>query len=309
MKIYNAVKFILSSRGVLGVPRRLLAVSRRFGLTASRQIERLDHYMAILERHKVRGTFFMPAVLMKKYYNELRKIDMHQMEWGLHSDVHSDLSAMNHETQRLHIRNAIEIFNALGIAFYGFRAPYLKTNQYTLEILQGESKLLYDSSQSIIWDDIYGCGAGFRKWVDGFYCPESHSQNRSQPEIYKGLVKIPVTLPDDDMLIDREKLDANSVLSVWSSILEACYNKGEIFVLQLHPERIFDLSDVLSALIKRAKEFTPPIWIAPLSEVAKWQHKMLQGEIWPEPYRAAFCITGDIDAITIIDFIDRLKTW
>ncbi|MHC4122172.1 MAG: polysaccharide deacetylase family protein [Planctomycetota bacterium] len=309
MSIFKGLKFMFYSRGVKKGFKRLSYINKRFGLTAAKQMKSIDYYASLLRRHNIKGTFFIPATLLESYFKDINRIKIDNIEWGIHSDIHTDLSRLGKEAQMEHIDNAVEIFDKLGVLFRGFRAPYLRINDYTLGVIDEKNRFLYDSSSSILWEDVYKGDESSSNWIRNFYKPQFHSQKISFPEMFsEGLVEMPVSLPDDDILLDREDFDVDSVLSVWENILEICSGRKELFVLQLHPERIYDLDSALDSLIKKAKSFDPPIWIASLGEIAEWR-KNTASEKWPVPYHAAFCITGDIDSITILDFLKRLKEW
>ncbi len=87
-----------------------------------------------------------------------------------------------------------------------------------------------------------------------------------------------------------------------------CHKNGEVFVLQLHPERFLEIEWALVSLINKAKSVQPPMWICTLGQLAQWQQGNPQGR-WPNPYQGVFCISGDIDAVAIGDFLIRLWEW
>jgi hypothetical protein len=60
------------------------------------------------------------------------------------------------------------------------------------------------------------------------------------------------------------------VQEVWEEILSLSYKRGELFTLQLHPERFFLCKNTLERLIRKAKKYTPRVWIASLSQIAEW---------------------------------------
>ncbi|MFH1868943.1 MAG: polysaccharide deacetylase family protein [Candidatus Omnitrophota bacterium] len=289
--------------------RRFLYISRRFGLTPHKQIEFIKYYIFLLKKNNVKGTFFIPATMLSSYSGQINRIEAENIEWGIHSDIHTDLTMLEKESQRKHIDNAISIFDKHKIPFKGFRAPYMRIDNSLLEAVCRQKRFLYDSSNSVICDEVYQDTHLSYDWARSFYSPQLHSQKRAFPAIIKQLVQIPVTLPDDDMLVDRDRLDPDSILKIWRRILKRYYENKEVFVLQLHPERIFYLGTALDSLIREAKSFEPPIWIATLGEVAEWRRESGLEERWPAPYKSALCITGDIDMLTITDFLDRLRKW
>ena len=91
------------------------------------------------------------------------------------------------------------------------------------------------------------------------------------PEFEGDFVEIPVSIPDDEVLVDRLRItDKNRVGDIWTKILDKTYERGEIFTLQLHPERIFLCDKALEMLLIKARQQSPPVWIAQLGEIAKW---------------------------------------
>ena len=84
------------------------------------------------------------------------------------------------------------------------------------------------------------------------------------------LVEIPVSLPDDEILIERLGGANGLVKETWLRILSQTHQRGELFTLQLHPERIALCADGLSAVLAEARALTPAVWCARLSEIAAW---------------------------------------
>jgi hypothetical protein len=52
--------------------------------------------------------------------------------------------------------------------------------------------------------------------------------------------------------------------------LEQSYTRGELFNLQLHPERIFIFKDVLASIIDRLRGLVPGIWVCKVGDIWKW---------------------------------------
>ena len=310
MGIPGGLKFAFFSRGLKNGLFRLRTINKRFGFTPKKQIRLIEYYLSVLKRLDVKATFFIPARVLKRYIKDIRKLENGNIEWGIHGFVHTDLSKLEFEDQREHIAKAIDVFDRCKIPFKGFRAPYLRTNTYTFKAVASLKRFLYLSCDTLLWDDVYGQNYDYFKWVKDFYNPILHSSSASYIRTTNGIAEIPVSLPDDDTLVDRENLDVKSLLLLWKKILRSCHEKNEIFVLQLHPERIYELDSVLFDLVKEAKSFNPPIWIATLGELAEWKNSSgRQSQRYPSPYQGLLCITGDIDSITVTDFIIRLKEW
>lgn len=306
MSILRAVKFMFSSKGFNKGLHRLSTVRKRFGFTPEKQIDCIRYYASLLEGYGLKATFFVPAKILEKYIQAIRLIGKDNIEWGVHGYIHLDISKLTINELRRHIVEAIRIFDSCGIAFNGFRAPYLRPGNYLMDILVESGRFLYNSSNSILWDNVCGSKKNVLDWSKEFYSPALYSQ---QPPISYGkdrLIDLPVSLPDDDILIDREKFNSVDVLSIWKNMLRICHRDNELFILQLHPERIHILRDTLRSLIEEARNLNPPIWMTTLADVANWRKMNSQGQLqWPKPCRGAFCITGDIDSLTVRDFIER----
>jgi hypothetical protein len=91
-----------------------------------------------------------------------------------------------------------------------------------------------------------------------------------RPREVGGLVQIPVAVPDDEIMVDRLRLDEAVQATVWRAILDRTYARDELFTIQLHPERIFRSGYALDAILAEARRRTPRMWLATLDEIASW---------------------------------------
>jgi hypothetical protein len=111
---------------------------------------------------------------------------------------------------------------------------------------------------------------GYRRAIE-FYEPWYADERPSLPKLGDQLVEVPVSLPDDEILLDRLGGEENGLVEhAWCRILAESHRRGELFTVQLHPERIAGCADGLSAVLAEARRFTPSIWMARLSEIAEW---------------------------------------
>lgn len=297
---------MLASRGWWRGFHRASLILRRFGLGTRRMTGNLRAMHDVLEAHDASATLFVPATVLRDHRRVLAPfLGSARIEWGVHSDYHTDLSRMAPAEQASHLENAIRLFEQAEVPFTGFRAPYLKTNAHTANLLESYEDFVYDSSPCVLWDEVYPASAPSYGFVREFYRPRLHSGAPAAVESSGSLVRIPVSLPDDDILIDRDRLTPAAALATWRAALDAAHAAGEIFVLQLHPERGRELAAVLGALLERARGHS--MWVTTLAEVAARHRAGDAG--WPSPYRSAFCVTGDLDAMAVRDFASRLGTW
>jgi len=253
-KALEGFRFMLASRGWRRGFRRAWLIWRRFGLTHRRMVRHLRSLLEVLERYDAKATLFVPATVLADHRKALDAFRSPALEWGVHSDYHTDLSRMTQEEQEAHITNAVALFNAADWPFTGFRAPYLKPQAQTAAVLAATGRFTYDSSPCVLRDDVYGKSATSYEWTLNFYRPALCSEHPVKVERDESsLIRIPVSLPDDDILVDRDRRSPQEVFAVWSEMLERSYQLGEIFVLQLHPERASELSGTLGRLLAQAR--------------------------------------------------------
>jgi hypothetical protein len=73
------------------------------------------------------------------------------------------------------------------------------------------------------------------------------------------------------MLFDRLRItDAERIGRIWSSVMQNVYDRGGLYVLNLHPERAILCNDALRALLRYACSRPLPVWLACLRDIARW---------------------------------------
>jgi hypothetical protein len=206
----------------------------------------------------------------------------------------------------------------------GFRAPYLRWNDDLLAALAAAG-LIYDSSQPILWPvvDTAALSPEQRQALDtllAFDRPASAETTSALPFWVGDLLELPVSFPDDEMLVERLRLrDAGAIAQHWIAAFDQCHARGEMFVLQLHPERFPLCAAALERLLDHVTQLGPAVWRASLGDVAAWwrqQHAVgedlstVTGSMaprrWPGGALSAFVLSGDIDAVTLWDYAARL---
>lgn len=303
-----------SKRGVM-LLRRIGTIAGRYGMTAGLFVDRLDRFAETLASYQSPATFPVTAVMLSRDPAPFRRLHRQGIEIAIHGNTHVDLTRLTPAEQAEAMQQAVKRFRLAGLPCAGFRAPYLRYNPATLAAA-ARAGLLYDSSQAILWDVVDETSlddTGRRAWseVVAFYAPHRATATPSLPTLVDGLVEIPVSLPDDEMLIERLGWrDVNRVAAVWLEILHQSHQRGELFVLQLHPERFDHCREALIQVLTAARAKGSAVWIASLHEIAHWwRHRAsLEGAapLWPAPARSALAITGDIDALTLWDYGLRL---
>ena len=225
------------------------------------------------------------------------------MEMAIHGYNHRDMSGIEKHSQELMIRKAIDTFHSFSLEVKGFRAPYLRWSDSTLDAVAGVG-LLYDSSIPVAWR----CGNDLDSATlmkDALASYGVGEVGTHFPAIRGNLVEMPVAVPDDEILIDRVDVSATDQLTkALMAMTDSAVLSGGHLVLQLHPERFHIFGNALDDVLKHAQERR--IWIAPLGEVAKWwKEKTASGPAWSGGARCTLTISGDIDAVTLGDFIAR----
>jgi hypothetical protein len=134
------------------------------------------------------------------------------------------------------------------------------------------------------------------------------------------LLELPVSFPDDEMLVERLRLrDAEAIAQHWIAAFNQCHARGELFVLQLHPERFPLCAAALERLLDHVTSLGPAVWRASLGDVAVWWRQQHAADAepsatsgspapgrWPTGATSALVLSGDIDAITLWDYAARL---
>ena len=263
----------LRARGPVASAARAATVLCRFGATPSLMARRLDQYERIAGQLGVRPTWPTTACVLERHPALMKEYAERGVELALHGLVHGDHAALDRRRQRDTIARAIDLFERNGLHPTGFRGPYLRYNEATLEVVR-ELGLRYHSSQAVSFPLLRG--KPDPKRAQGYelalklYSALDARHVPVLPRLRDGLVDIPVAVPDDDILLDRLKLGEAARAAEWLSVLDRTYRQGELFTTQLHPERIPELGDALRATLVEARRRRPAVYVARLDEIADW---------------------------------------
>lgn len=253
--------------------RRARTLTRRYSLTAAAMDRALDHFCRILDRFRCGASFPLTAAVLERHRAVFARYGERNLEFPVHGYTHSDYTRLDPARRAEHLARARRAFAAAGLAAEGFRAPYLCRSP-DLDAQLVAAGFTFASDQAILWDlpeaDPAPGLADYERAI-AFYAPWRAAERPALPRLQGRLVQIPVSLPDDEMLVDR--LGAGSAAwaeGAWRSILAESHRRGELFTLQLHPERIALCAPALTALLEAARGQRPPVWIALLGQVAAW---------------------------------------
>ncbi|HEY1562325.1 MAG TPA: polysaccharide deacetylase [Caulobacteraceae bacterium] len=212
---------------------------------------------ALLAKHDVRATFFVPAVTALIHPDEQRALVAAGHEIGLHGWIHEMNTAVPAQDEReLMFRAADTLEEITGVRPVGLRTPSWDFSAATLSI-ERELGLAYDSSLFADED-----------------CYELHENGEPT-----GIVELPVEWIRDDAPYlsmnrgswQRPYTPPAGVLDIWRRELDAAFDEGGIFQLTCHPHIIGYRSRIwiIDELIRHARS-RGAVWFATHAEVAAW---------------------------------------
>ena len=213
------------------------------------------------------------ACVLARHPDLLRRYADRGIELALHGLVHGDHAVVDRRRQHDTIARAVDIFARAGLRPSGFRGPYLRYNGATREVLRALG-LRYHSSQAFVFPmlstDLAATAAARYTLALRLYAAVDARTTAARPRLREGLVDIPVALPDDEILLDRLRLTEPALSAEWAHVLELTYRRGDLFTIQLHPERIRELGDALDATLAAARGHRPGVHLARLDDIAEW---------------------------------------
>ncbi len=296
----QSVLFSIRSKGLTKYLKRGQTILSRYGPTPSKMVRALDLFSQILDEFQCRATWPTTAVAIERNGPAMEKYVERGIELAIHGYRHIDHSQLALKEQVALLRRARDVFAAAGIPAAGFRSPYLQFNE-DAHTAACEVGLAYVSNQPILWNVLDGeslspaAHLAFERAI-AFYAPWSASARASLPYLHGQLVEIPVSLPDDEILLDRLGGEGTGLAErAWSQILAETHQRGELFTLQLHPERIARCAFDLAAVLARARSLDPPVWIARLDEISAWwlaRSKAIVTVADAGPGKLQLCLTG-----------------
>lgn len=212
---------------------------------------------ALLARHGVRASFYVPAVTALIYPEEQQALVAAGHEIGIHGWIHELNSILPYEAERdLMLRASDTLTKITGNRPVGLRTPSWDFSPSTLRI-QKEMGLLYDSSL-MADEDCY------------------ELLLHGEPS---GVIEMPVEWVRDDAVYfmmnrfqaQRPYTPPTDVFDIFRREFDAAYDEGGIFQLTCHPHIIGYRSRIwiLDELIRHAKA-KKDVWFATHEEVVRW---------------------------------------
>ena len=283
-KVTEYLRFVFKTKGFIGFFLRMGMLLRRFDMSGKKMRQAVSEIQQIGEKYSYQPALIIPSVVLRRYYSFFNLFSNNGLELCAHGHVHRDFKPLSLGEQITQIGKAREIFRNLDMQVYGFRSPYLSRNCFTTEAIQ-KNNFLWESNETFICNDYLvsqeiKLNSLMRNAIHFLYNPLDAHENVIIPRLLGEIVGIPVTLPDDEILIDRLGItDSNTIENIWANILEKTREQGGIFVLQVNPERFAICRDAMKGLLDRASRPGRGIWVTSMKEVAEWWKEKSQFEV------------------------------
>jgi hypothetical protein len=260
-------------RGSGYVHKRAAILLNRYGLTPSKAAERVEDCIATLAEYDCAPTLPTPGRIVQRYPRFLRRLQDAGTEIAVHGYDHVDLGAYPPTEASKQLVRAAQVFARHGIEVHGLRCPYLSFNDELLDLLPADV-FDYSSNKAIWWDvvsptDAHNATAIF-KALYRFYKPASALDVVCMPWTRSKMIEIPVCLPDDLQLHDGSHFGPEGMTQAWSQILHRTHRRGELFVLQFHPELTWHCQQPFVTVLREATRLQPPVWVARLRDISRW---------------------------------------
>ena len=249
-------------------------MATRFGLTPGRMESRLSDLAATVMHYGAAPSLPITASVLDRNPEVALRLREKGVELPVHGYVHTDMARLATGAQENHIEKAAAVFRRHGLDICGFRSPYLRYNADTLAALERHG-FSYDSNLAFYWEPAGSLSDLSGEEADGlerglrFYGPSTRREDRSLPRFVGKLVEIPVSLPDDEILLDRMGLAPERIGDVWNEMGHMALEAGELLTIQLHPERAVILRKSLRRVLDISRRENT-FWVATLAEIDSW---------------------------------------
>jgi peptidoglycan/xylan/chitin deacetylase (PgdA/CDA1 family) len=271
----NLVFFSIKTKGIHNFARRLWTVFTRFGFSEAQTRQALRTVVDALRPYNAAPTFFIPAVVLRRHPTLLAEIARSGAEIGIHGYIHNDYRTRSKREQLEQTKQATLVFQETQIPFEGFRNPYLGWTEDSISAF-ASLDFTYDSNEAVLHDVIDPSSfspllrSGYEKSLALFQAIPC-SAYTLRPHFEGPLLRIPTSIPDDEMLFDRLRItDPKEVGHIWSRIMQHIYELGGLYTLNLHPERAILCKKALHELLSFAHTRPLPVWLTNLKDIAAW---------------------------------------
>ncbi len=214
----------------------------------------LPRVLALLDRHEIPASFFIPAASAMLHPNMIEEIVKRpRHEIGVHGWIHENLSRLDDpaEERRLLDDSIDYLTRATGKRPVGFRAPSWVFSAYTIDLIQ-DAGFLYDSSLMAM-DEPY------------------EIVSEGEPT---GMVELPVEWILDDAPYfgcSGSLPSPELIFDAYRDEFDVAYEEGTMLMLTMHPHVIGHRSRILhlDRLVSYMKS-KPDVWFATAEQIARY---------------------------------------
>ena len=295
------MKIEMLRKGFGGTVYRASLLPVRYGISPDRIVSRLVRMIAMMARWDSRPTIPITASVLERHPEILRSV--RDADLAVHGYRHISYEDLPFDEKRSDLDAACTVFSNLGLLLRGFRAPYLRADRETLDLVRSRGFLFDSSTTQFALPRGHPITRAVRLLIATRYGTDSVVPSVA---MHPTLVEMPVSLPDDEILVDG--LGLRNTTGLWhafEAMMEIASSTGSHLILQVHPERFHICEAALELLIEKAVDTGG--WLTPLSEASDWIVRSPgSSRRWPDGHSFALSITGDLDAASIGDFASRI---
>lgn len=207
--------------------------------------------LEILERHRVRSTFFVPGRVAERHAERVQQIAAAGHEIAHHGYTHRSPTTLSRDEEEVELVKGLEVLRSFGVEVEGYRSPSWDFSPHTRNLLETHG-FRYSSN---FMDDLR---------------PYRHTNS--------SLVEVPVAWVLDDAAHfwfdgstwTKKISTAEEVRSIWEGEFRGYRRLGGAWVLTMHPQIIgrpyrLELLDQILTFVKRHDD----VWIATCSDIAQ----------------------------------------
>lgn len=268
------INHVVATKGFIHSFERSAQIVKRF-MRGRRKFLGMISYLQEQLNSDTKITFCVTASLLLENALLFKRLRQIGHDVAAHGYIHTNMKNKSRKEQIEIIRKCSRIFGQFQMPVTGFRCPYLSYNSDTLEVLQ-RGGFEWTSNNMILWQNngLSDTEREHRKSLQkirALYNIESADQYPVLPRFRNNCLDIPITGPDDEMLLERFRVKKKrKIVEVWTSIQQQTHERGELFHLLFHPERFSHIRDCIKEIVEGLKSFREPIWVASLRDITLW---------------------------------------
>jgi len=301
---------VVTTKGFIHSFERSAQILKRFCLGRKKFLQMISSLQQDLEGD-AKITFCITASLLSENAPLFRKLRHLGHDVAAHGYVHTNMKNKSKKEQIEIIRKCSHAFARFQMPVTGFRCPYLSYNNDTLDVLN-TGGFAWTSNNMILWPNGLGGGNGreiktLRK-INSLYHLDCADSRQALPRFRNGCLDIPITGPDDEMLLERFRVKKREkIVEIWMDVLRRTHERGELFHLLFHPERFRHIRGCIKAIVGGLRRFDEPVWVASLMEITEWWRQRRDVSFEHE-YAGDRCVKTWVNAPARATMLVKLQT-